>query len=102
MNSLLIAERHRFHDQAQRLLLRALAQFYVFTLVFIRLSGLMTVGPIFGQSMVPTNIRVLLILAMALLVTPTIHDHGQIIFHRLDIRRPAHRRRSPGFAQRPF
>ncbi len=38
------------HDPALRLMLQAaLTQFYAFTLVVVRLSGLMLVGPIFGQ-----------------------------------------------------
>ena len=48
------------HDQALRLVMQgALTQFYAFTLVLVRLSGLMMVGPIFGQRLVPGNLRAL-------------------------------------------
>lgn len=53
----------------------AMNQFYVFTLVLVRVSGLTAIGPIFGQSVVPANVRVLLVLAIALIVTPTLQDH---------------------------
>ena len=39
--------------------------FYQFTLVLARVSGLMIIGPLFGQSVVPVNIRVLLVLTFA-------------------------------------
>lgn len=48
----------------------ALTQFFTFTLVLIRMSGLMVIGPIFGQASVPVNIRVLLAIAFGLLLTP--------------------------------
>ncbi|MAG92991.1 MAG: hypothetical protein CMJ48_04495 [Planctomycetaceae bacterium] len=60
------------------------ARFHMFVLVLIRLSGLMVIGPVFGQSSVPPNIRVLLVLVMAFLVTPVLDDHSQIAFNRLD------------------
>jgi flagellar biosynthesis protein FliR len=59
-------------------------QFHVFTLVLVRVSGLMTVGPLFGQSVVPANVRVLLVLVIALLVTPTLHDHWRVGLAQLD------------------
>lgn len=75
-------------DQAVRALLAAaLVQFYGFTLVVVRLSGLMIVGPLFGQSLVPANLRVVLILAMAFVITPTLADHGRILFDKLDANR---------------
>jgi flagellar biosynthesis protein FliR len=73
------------HDQALRTILAAaLVQFYSFTLVVIRLSGLMIVGPIFGQAVVPANIRVMLILTMAFVITPALADHSRIVFDKLD------------------
>jgi flagellar biosynthetic protein FliR len=73
------------HDEALRLVMQgALTQFYAFTLVLIRLSGLMLIGPIFGQRLVPGNLRVLLILALAFLITPALHDHSRILFDKLD------------------
>ena len=62
----------------------ALAQFYVFTLVLIRMSGLMIVGPLFGQSSVPVNVRILLALSLALLLTPLQADRARRGFERLD------------------
>ncbi|MEX2288124.1 MAG: flagellar biosynthetic protein FliR, partial [Planctomycetaceae bacterium] len=62
----------------------AMSHFYAFTLVFVRMSGLMTIGPVFGQSFVPANVRVLLVLAMSLLITPTLSDQAQVGFQRLD------------------
>jgi flagellar biosynthetic protein FliR len=73
------------HDQALRLAMQgALTQFYAFTLVLVRLSGLMIVGPIFGQRLVPGNLRVLLILTLAFLITPAVHDHSRLLFDKLD------------------
>ncbi len=73
------------HDQALRLVMQgALTQFYAFTLVLVRLSGLMIVGPIFGQRLVPGNLRVLLVLTLAFLITPAVHDHSRILFDKLD------------------
>lgn len=63
----------------------ALGQFYAFTLVLIRMSGLMVVGPIFGQATVPVNIRVLLSIALALLLTPLLADRQRQGFDRLDL-----------------
>ncbi len=73
------------HDQALQLVMQgALTQFYAFTLVLVRLSGLMIVGPLFGERIVPTNLRVLLILALGFLITPAVHDHSRLLFDRLD------------------
>jgi flagellar biosynthesis protein FliR len=73
------------HDQAMRTLLSAaLVQFYGFTLVAIRLSGLMIVGPLFGQSLVPVRIRVMTVLTMAFVLTPALADHSRIVFEKLD------------------
>ena len=44
----------------RHLLELAMGQFYAFTLVLVRMSGLMTIGPLFGQSIVPANVRILL------------------------------------------
>jgi flagellar biosynthetic protein FliR len=76
------------HDQALRLMMQgALTQFYAFTLVIVRLSGLMIVGPIFGQRLVPGNMRVLLIITLAFLITPSVHDHSRLVFDKLDANR---------------
>jgi flagellar biosynthesis protein FliR len=76
------------HDQAARTLLAAaLVQFYAFTLVVLRLSGLMIVGPFFGQSIVPRNVRVMLVLTIAFVITPTLSNHSRILFDKLDANR---------------
>ena len=75
-------------DQGTQMLLSAaLVQFYAFTLVAIRLSGLMIVGPFFGQSLVPRNVRVMLVLTMAFLITPAVSNYSRLIFDKLDANR---------------
>ncbi len=50
----------------------AMISFYSFTLVLVRISGLMIVGPVFGQPVVPINVRILLAVALSLLITPAV------------------------------
>lgn len=50
--------------------------FHLFTLVLIRMSGLMAIGPVFGQSVIPANARVMLVLVLSLLIVPTLPAHG--------------------------
>lgn len=69
----------------RQLLELGMQQFYAFTLVLVRMSGLMIIGPMFGQSLVPANIRILLVLVMALLITPTLSTQSEIGFQRLDV-----------------
>lgn len=45
-------------------------RFLVFTLVLVRVSGLTAIGPLFGQSAVPTNVRILLVLSITYVITP--------------------------------
>lgn len=70
--------------QAHSLLDWAMGNFYAFTLVLFRMSGMLTTGPVFGQSLVPPNIRALLVLTLSLLLTPTLGDQLQLGFSRLD------------------
>lgn len=63
----------------------AMQNFYAFTLVLVRMSGLMAIGPIFGQRVVPTNVRILLVVTMSLLVAPTLGNQSRIAFRRLDV-----------------
>lgn len=67
-----------------KLLSLGVAQFYTFSLVFVRISGLMLIGPLLGQSAIPPQIRILLILTCALLVTPTLPNQAQRAFAQLD------------------
>lgn len=69
----------------QGILDRALEDFARFLLVLIRLSGLMLLGPLFGQSLVPMNVRALLVLGLALIVTPALSLQIDRGFHRLDV-----------------
>ena len=48
------------------------ARFVTFLLVFFRVAGLMTVGPVFGTPVVPPNVRVLLAVAAAFVIFPAI------------------------------
>ena len=70
---------------AQQLLDSAMRNFYAFTLVLVRMSGLMTIGPIFGQSIVPANIRILLVLALSFLITPALHIHSRVASESLNV-----------------
>ncbi|NNJ27653.1 flagellar biosynthetic protein FliR [Alienimonas chondri] len=60
------------------------ARFVAFLLVFCRVAGLMTVGPVFGTPVVPPNVRVLLALATALVITPALSGRSAETFHGLD------------------
>ena len=62
----------------------ALAQFYTFSLVFVRMSGLLLVGPLLGQSAVPGQFRVLLAVACSFLITPTLANQSDRAFGHLD------------------
>jgi len=62
----------------------ALTTFYTFLLVLVRLSGLMVVGPVFGQAVVPANVRALLVVALAFLVTPLVQQQARLGFRELD------------------
>lgn len=62
----------------RHLLDQAMQQFYTFTLVAARISGLLAIGPLFGQSVLPANIRILSVLALSLLITPTLHHQTHV------------------------
>ena len=49
-----------------------LVRFYVWNLVFVRLSGLMIVGPLFGTPAVPMRVRALMVLSLSVLIAPSI------------------------------
>ncbi len=67
------------------LVLRDAMEFvYLFVLVLVRMSGLMIVGPMFGQKVVPGNVRVLLVFVLALIVTPTLLHQASLGAHRMD------------------
>ena len=68
----------------QMLIGAAMSYFFAFTLVLVRMSGLMAIGPVFGQKIVPGNIRVLLVISMSLMITPTLPTQSEMGFQRLD------------------
>lgn len=55
-----------------------------FVLVLVRLSGLMIIGPFFGQSTVPMNVRAFLVISLAVIITPALPNQLQRGFVRLD------------------
>ena len=60
-----------------RLLEGATGAFVAFTLIVTRMSGLAVIAPIFGHPSIPVKIRVFLVLAMSLVITPVLlgNDH---------------------------
>lgn len=62
----------------------ALAEYSRFLLVLIRMSGLMIVGPVFANSAVPLNLRVLLTVSLAIILTPSLGRHLDRGFDQLD------------------
>ena len=62
----------------------ATGRFVAFLLVFCRVAGLMTVGPVFGTPVVPPNVRVLLAVALALVLFPALPDRSAETFAALD------------------
>ena len=59
------------------LLQGATGAFVAFTLIVTRMSGLAVIAPIFGHPSIPVKIRVFLVLAMSLVITPVLlgNDH---------------------------
>lgn len=60
-------------------------QFYAFVLVLLRMAGLLTIGPLLGQPLVPGNVRILLVLSLGFLVTPTLSARSDAGFAKLDV-----------------
>lgn len=69
---------------SRQLLTLSLQHVYVFVLVLIRLSGLMSTAPIFGQAVVPVRIRVMIVLAASLMLTPVVQRSGTLAAGRFD------------------
>ena len=72
---------------ARQLLQGVLLHFFAFTLIAARLSGLMTTAPGFSNINVPINVRVLLVVTMSLLLSPTLQHSAGRTFERLDVNR---------------
>ena len=58
---------------------------YLFILVLMRMSGLMLVGPMFGQRVVPGNVRALLVFSLTIVVAPTLFEHAAVGAQRMDV-----------------
>src|SRR5713226_2840148 len=63
-------------DLAQ-LLRSATSAFVAFTLIVTRMSGMVVIGPVFGHPSIPVQIRVFLVLAMSLVITPSLVGSDQ-------------------------
>lgn len=61
-----------------------MGQFVVFTLVLLRVAGLMTIGPLYGNRTIPMRAKALLTLSVAALLTPTLSQASAGGFARLD------------------
>ena len=64
-----------------RLVSWATGAFVAFTLVVTRISGMVVIGPIFGHPNIPRQVRVFLVLAMSLVITPVLlsSDHDKVL-----------------------
>lgn len=62
----------------------AVSNFYLLSLVLVRLSGLMTTGPVLGQSIVPFRARLILILALTTVISPLMINGSTRQFVRKD------------------
>ena len=62
----------------------AMTQLVGFTLVLLRIAGLMTLGPLWGNRTIPMQARALLALGLAALLTPTLPSAAVVGFGRLD------------------
>jgi flagellar biosynthetic protein FliR len=83
----------------RQLLSGALVQFHAFTLVVVRLSGLMTTAPAFSSASIPVTIRVLLVITLGFLITPTLPRNSDAFFQNLDVNRDARLERAEVPAQ---
>ena len=73
-------------DWSNRLMVdAALSYFMTFFLVMIRLSGLMMIGPFFGHTAIPMNIKFLFVFSLALIVTPALPEIRDRGFRKLDL-----------------
>lgn len=60
------------HSLIESLAWSQVGYFVLFLLVASRLSGLMVVGSLFGQVLIPWHVRILIVLSLALIITPGI------------------------------
>lgn len=62
-----------------------IAQFVTFSLVVLRVAGLMTIGPLYGNRTIPMRAKALFAVAMGALLTPTLAQQSAVGFERLDV-----------------
>lgn len=74
-------------NASQGIVQAGMLQFLHFTLVLFRMSGLMISAPGFSNTSVPVQIRLLLIVAISMLVTPNLPQLTRDGFERLDANR---------------
>lgn len=73
-------------EPAGRLLLGwGMSQFVTFTLVLLRIAGLMTIGPLYGNRTIPMRAKALLAMTVAALLTPTLPYAATVGIARLDL-----------------
>ncbi|MBA3313075.1 MAG: flagellar biosynthetic protein FliR [Planctomycetaceae bacterium] len=73
-------------EPAGRMLLGwGISQFMTFTLVMLRIAGLMTIGPLYGNRTIPMRAKALLAMSVAALLTPTLPYVASVGFTRLDL-----------------
>ncbi len=72
-------------EPAGRVLLGwGMSQFVTFTLVMLRIAGLMTIGPLYGNRTIPMRAKALLAMTIAALLTPTLPYASIVGIGRLD------------------
>ena len=62
----------------------AMTQFLVYSLVMLRVAGLMTLGPLYGNRAIPMRARALLAVSIAAVLTPALPQASAVAFARLD------------------
>jgi len=73
-------------DWANQLFVHAAVSYFMtFFLVMIRLSGLMMIGPFFGHTGIPSNVKILFAFSLALIVTPALNNVRDRGFQQLDL-----------------
>ncbi|MDA0831924.1 MAG: flagellar biosynthetic protein FliR [Planctomycetota bacterium] len=54
-------------------------RFFAFTLILLRISGLMLAAPVFSNSTVPVNIRILFTLTLSIMIAPLLLANGTAV-----------------------
>src|SRR5690606_13727060 len=73
-------------DAGARFLLGwGITHFMVFVLVMLRIAGLMTLSPFFGNRSIPMRAKALLAFSVALVLAPTLTQTSIVRFSQLDL-----------------